>query len=382
MIVGLGTFGLSLTGDSGDDRFIGTRGNDTIDGAGGTDTAVFSGNLAAFTLTIVGHGVQVAGPDGTDTLLNVERFQFNDQTVNAPGLTKHSDFNGDGFSDVLWRNNSSGDTGYTDFHAGNAWHGLGASSTAYNVVGDRRLQRRRLYRRAVAKQLVRRYRLYRLSWRQCLAWPWRLLHRLQRGRRRRLQRRRLCRSSCIAALPPATPAIPTSIMPAPGMASAPLRPLTAWLVSATSMATAFPMRCGETIRPAIPAIPTFMPAMPGMGLALPPPPTTWSASATSMATALPMRCGETIRRATPATPTFMPATPGMDLVASSTAYSVVAVGDYSGDGFDDILYPERKPPATPATRTSMPAMPGTASALHRPTIWWWPDKRRLIAFFR
>ena len=44
------------------------------------------------------------------------------------------DFNGDGFSDALWRNNSSGDTGYTDFHAGNAWNGLGASSTAYNVV--------------------------------------------------------------------------------------------------------------------------------------------------------------------------------------------------------------------------------------------------------
>jgi hypothetical protein len=46
-----------------------------------------------------------------------------------------NDFNGDGFSDILWRNNSSGDTGYTDFHAGNAWHGLGASSTAYGVVG-------------------------------------------------------------------------------------------------------------------------------------------------------------------------------------------------------------------------------------------------------
>jgi hypothetical protein len=44
------------------------------------------------------------------------------------------DFNGDGFGDALWRNNSSGDTGYTDFHAGNAWHGLGASSTAYSIA--------------------------------------------------------------------------------------------------------------------------------------------------------------------------------------------------------------------------------------------------------
>jgi hypothetical protein len=136
-IIGLGTFGLALTGDAGNDTFIGTKGNDTIDGAGGTDTAIFSGNFAAYTLTTLAHGVQVAGPDGTDTLLNMERFQFNDQTVNVPGsvVAKHSDFNGDGFSDVLWRDNSSGDTGYTDFHAGNAWHGLGASSTAYSVVG-------------------------------------------------------------------------------------------------------------------------------------------------------------------------------------------------------------------------------------------------------
>jgi hypothetical protein len=136
-IIGLGTVGLALTGDSGNDTIVGTKGNDTIDGAGGSDTAIFSGNFAAYSLTALGHGVQVAGPDGTDTLLNVEHFQFQDQTVTAPGSAsaKHSDFNGDGFSDVLWRNNSSGDTGYTDFHAGNAWHGLGASSTAYSIVG-------------------------------------------------------------------------------------------------------------------------------------------------------------------------------------------------------------------------------------------------------
>ena len=134
-IIGLGTFGLALTGDAGNDTFIGTKGNDTINGAGGIDTAIFSGNLAAYTLTTLELSVQVAGPDGTDTLLNVERFQFNDQTLNAPGSVKHSDFNGDGFSDVLWRNNSSGDTGYSDVHGSNAWHGLGVSSTAYNVVG-------------------------------------------------------------------------------------------------------------------------------------------------------------------------------------------------------------------------------------------------------
>ena len=126
----------TIKGNDANNTLKGGPGNDTIDGGAGTDTAIFSGNLAAYSLTTLGHGsVQVSGPDGTDTLLNVERFQFNDQTVNAPGSVKHSDFNGDGFSDVLWRDNSSGDTGYTDFHAGNAWHGLGASSTAYSVVG-------------------------------------------------------------------------------------------------------------------------------------------------------------------------------------------------------------------------------------------------------
>jgi hypothetical protein len=81
-IIGLGTFGLALTGDSGNDKFIGTKGNDTIDGAGGTDTVVFSGNASAYTRTNQPNGsIQVAGPDGTDTVSNVEFLQFNDQTI-------------------------------------------------------------------------------------------------------------------------------------------------------------------------------------------------------------------------------------------------------------------------------------------------------------
>ena len=70
------------------------------------------------------NGAVISNNLGTGTIVN-------DDTKHAPV----NDFNGDGLSDVLWRDNSSGDTGYTDFHAGDAWHGLGASSTAYNVVG-------------------------------------------------------------------------------------------------------------------------------------------------------------------------------------------------------------------------------------------------------
>jgi cysteine-rich secretory family protein/hemolysin type calcium-binding protein/FG-GAP repeat protein len=142
-IIGLGTFGLTLTGDGGNDTIIGTKGNDTIDGGAGIDTAVFSGNFSAYTLTDLGNGsLRVAGPDGTDTLKNIELLHFADQTVQWPSATtpaslaSASDFNGDNFSDVLWRNNASGDTGYTDVHNNGAWHSLGASNTAYSVVGS------------------------------------------------------------------------------------------------------------------------------------------------------------------------------------------------------------------------------------------------------
>ncbi|MBR1120290.1 FG-GAP repeat protein [Bradyrhizobium lablabi] len=107
-IIGLGTIGLALTGDGGGDTIVGTKGNDTIDGAGGNDTAVFSGNFASYTLTNLAQGIRVVGPDGTDTVLNVENFQFADRTVNVGGSSAatHNDFNGDHMSDIVWRNDA------------------------------------------------------------------------------------------------------------------------------------------------------------------------------------------------------------------------------------------------------------------------------------
>jgi hypothetical protein len=43
------------------------------------------------------------------------------------------DYNGDNFSDILFRNNATGDTGYTDLH-NNVFHSLGGSPTDYLVV--------------------------------------------------------------------------------------------------------------------------------------------------------------------------------------------------------------------------------------------------------
>jgi hypothetical protein len=52
----------------------------------------------------------------------------------AYGVVGTGDFNHDGYSDVLFRNNSTGDTGWSDLHNSTAWHGLGAGSTAYTVA--------------------------------------------------------------------------------------------------------------------------------------------------------------------------------------------------------------------------------------------------------
>jgi hypothetical protein len=75
----------NITGGDGNDILIGGAGNDTLDGGNGTDQAVFAGLRSAYTLTDLGNGsVRVVGPDGTDTLSNIEQLVFNDQTVTWP----------------------------------------------------------------------------------------------------------------------------------------------------------------------------------------------------------------------------------------------------------------------------------------------------------
>ena len=49
-----------------------------------------------------------------------------------------TDFSGDGVSDILFRNNATGDTGFYQMNSNGTlqgWHGIGGSSTAYAVVG-------------------------------------------------------------------------------------------------------------------------------------------------------------------------------------------------------------------------------------------------------
>ncbi|GLI94038.1 bluetail domain-containing putative surface protein [Methylocystis echinoides] len=83
--------GTSFVGGAGDDTFTGAGGDDSIDGGAGNDTAVFSGALADYTITDTGAGYRVVdnragSADGVDTVVNVENFQFSDQTVAASTL--------------------------------------------------------------------------------------------------------------------------------------------------------------------------------------------------------------------------------------------------------------------------------------------------------
>jgi Ca2+-binding RTX toxin-like protein len=79
-VVGSGNDDL-ITGGDGNDTLTGGLGNDTLDGAAGTDTAVFAGNFDSYDIdSSSGTDVIVSGPDGTDTLRNIELLQFDDET--------------------------------------------------------------------------------------------------------------------------------------------------------------------------------------------------------------------------------------------------------------------------------------------------------------
>lgn len=68
-----------LYGFGGNDFIRGGAGNDTIDGGAGIDTAIFSGSHSAYQRA--DNGRFVSGIDGTDTLISIERLQFDDVTI-------------------------------------------------------------------------------------------------------------------------------------------------------------------------------------------------------------------------------------------------------------------------------------------------------------
>ena len=93
VLIGLGGND-TLGGLDGDDLIVGGAGNDNIDGGGGSDKVFYSGNRADYVVTAITNGFTItdtrAGAavdtDGTDTVVNVEFFQFANGTATAADL--------------------------------------------------------------------------------------------------------------------------------------------------------------------------------------------------------------------------------------------------------------------------------------------------------
>tara|TARA_R110000787_G_scaffold16622_39_gene51356 strand:+ start:38641 stop:41886 length:3246 start_codon:yes stop_codon:yes gene_type:complete len=100
-----------LSGMRGDDTLAGGEGNDTLSGGAGNDTAVFSGNIADYSIDYdEGTVTHKSGPNGTDHLTGIESLVFDDVTL-AWGDSHPSQFEGtdpaNGF-DMIWRSDTTG----------------------------------------------------------------------------------------------------------------------------------------------------------------------------------------------------------------------------------------------------------------------------------
>ena len=83
-----------VSGGDGNDRLDGGAGSDRIDGGSGMDTVVFDGNAADYVVSQGRRGVVVEDlreAGGTDTVRNVESFEFADQTFTADELVQAID---------------------------------------------------------------------------------------------------------------------------------------------------------------------------------------------------------------------------------------------------------------------------------------------------
>lgn len=74
-----------LKGNTGNNSFEGLKGHDNLDGRAGSDTAIFTGAYADYTVTNLTTYATVAdgitNRDAVDTLWNMEHLKFSDQTV-------------------------------------------------------------------------------------------------------------------------------------------------------------------------------------------------------------------------------------------------------------------------------------------------------------
>ncbi len=77
-----GTAGVDIiVAAGGQDTLDGKEGNDTLNGGASVDTAIYSQNLASYLFSAAANVFSISGPDGSDTLSDIERLQFSDKTL-------------------------------------------------------------------------------------------------------------------------------------------------------------------------------------------------------------------------------------------------------------------------------------------------------------
>ena len=110
----------------------------------GTNTVSYDGNRADYNIRQLGDGtlqvtdIRPGSPDGVDQYQSFQLFDFSNGTYNAVQLSSTTDDVKDaGISDILFRSDASGDTGFYAISNGVnvGWSDVGGSSTAYNIVG-------------------------------------------------------------------------------------------------------------------------------------------------------------------------------------------------------------------------------------------------------
>ncbi len=127
--------GSQLFGDAGDDILRSSLGSDTIDGGSGTDTAVFGGTRASYTVTLSGGVTTVSNAEGTDTVTNVERLQFADGLYNPAGAPlTDGPINGTSGADTL--NGTSGADVINGLDGDDTINGLAGNDAINGGNGD------------------------------------------------------------------------------------------------------------------------------------------------------------------------------------------------------------------------------------------------------
>ncbi|MGD9885765.1 MAG: DUF4214 domain-containing protein [Reyranella sp.] len=131
----------SIIGDASDNALLAGRGNNTIDGGGGTDTALFIGSRADCTVGFSSGGTFTAGTlshDTFDTTVHIEKAAFSEgtlcvQAASDTGLGIAALYNG-----LLFRNADGGGYGYWTTEAANgaSLGGIGANFLASTEFAD------------------------------------------------------------------------------------------------------------------------------------------------------------------------------------------------------------------------------------------------------